>query len=140
MRGKDDAVRSRTGKKGALQQGEVRGPVAIQWWKSSDKGQSGRGRYPTSRNPCSDGYGNRPAAVGTFEANGFGLHDMLGNVWEWVADCSGEATEECAERTVRGGGYWTSPLGDARLARVLRWRDPTFGFRVARDCDASCPE
>ncbi len=140
MRGKDDAVRSRTGKKGALRQGEVRGRVAIQWWKSSDKGQSGRGRYPTSRYPCSDGYGNRPAAVETFEANAFGLHDMLGNVWEWVADCSGEAKEECAERTVRGGSCLTSPLRDARLARVPRWRDPTFGFRVARDCDASCPE
>jgi len=97
---------------------------------------------------CSDGHAHL-APVGSLAANAFGLHDMIGNVWEWTQDCyvapypaapvNGRAVEApgaCERRTVRGGSWMTRP---DRHRSSFRGRDPEtaafayFGFRVARD-------
>lgn len=80
--------------------------------------------------------GTQTAPVGSFAPNAFGLYDMLGNVWEWTADCFGEPTSgECQRRTLRGGA-WNAY---ARLSRsgyrswfAPSYRFDTIGFRVAR--------
>ncbi|GMW07471.1 MAG: hypothetical protein AMXMBFR8_22670 [Nevskiales bacterium] len=97
---------------------------------------------------CDDGFG-QAAPVGSFRPNAFGLHDMIGNVWEWTADCyrapypeqpvdgsAVEAAGACEKRAVRGGSWITRP-GRQRVS--FRGRDPEatlysfFGFRVARE-------
>ena len=86
--------------------------------------------------------------VGAYQPNGFGLHDVPGNVWEWVEDCWHESYEgapsdgrpwtrggDCSKRVVRGGS-WHSIPGNLRSAFRLRYttaiRSVGFGFRVAR--------
>ena len=85
--------------------------------------------------------------VGSYAANGFGLHDMHGNVYEWVQDCwnygyagapnNGDAWEtgDCSFRVLRGGS-WSSISWYLRSANRIRFRSglrsSSYGFRVAR--------
>jgi formylglycine-generating enzyme required for sulfatase activity len=96
---------------------------------------------------CSDSY-VYTAPVGSFAANDFGLHDMQGNVFEWVEDCHHDSYNgapsdgsawvsggDCSKRVLRGGswdGYprYLRPAFRFRNRAVNRYI--TFGFRLAR--------
>jgi formylglycine-generating enzyme required for sulfatase activity len=73
---------------------------------------------------CGSQWDNRQTApVGSFAPNAFGLHDMLGNVWEWVQDCyQGDYSEAPTD-----GSAWTA--GDCQLFRVVRGGSWTSSFR-----------
>ncbi len=70
----------------------------------------------------------KTAPGGSFSANRWGLHDMHGNVAEWVQDCwnwdykgapaDGSAWEsgDCSERVLRGGSWISEPYSDFSLA------------------------
>jgi len=87
------------------------------------------------------------APVGQFPPNAFGVHDVHGNVYEWVEDCyvpdppAGEVgatplrTEPCEAHPIRGAAWYSNPERVAshyRAHNPPHYRDWVIGFRVAR--------
>ena len=93
---------------------------------------------------CDDGVAGL-AAVGRYAANGYGLHDMTGNVWEWAWDRYGDypsgsardpvGPQSGAYRVYRGGSWGYTPQF-ARVAYRYRnspdYRYLNLGVRLAR--------
>jgi formylglycine-generating enzyme required for sulfatase activity len=89
----------------------------------------------------------RTAPVGSFRPNPFGLYDMLGNAWEWTADCWNDSYEaapedgtswttgDCWKRVARGGDWENQPwvLRSAARTKFDTLEVANFvGFRVAK--------
>ncbi len=91
--------------------------------------------------------GSQTAPVGSFSPNAFGLHDMHGNVWEWLQDCLNESyggapsngsawqSGDCSRRVLRGGSWDIFPWILRSAYRGWNSTDIRYfinGLRVAR--------
>jgi formylglycine-generating enzyme required for sulfatase activity len=79
--------------------------------------------------------------VGSYLANAFGLHDVIGNVWEWCQDLHAPKRGErqvgagSAGRVARGGGFFVLAVrarSAFRFAAAPSDADPNLGVRPAR--------
>jgi formylglycine-generating enzyme required for sulfatase activity len=114
-----------------------------------------QGRFPFE-NLLLDRY-ERTSPVGSFPANGYGLHDVVGNVWEWTTDpfpagsggpgappcCAPPGEERFPRRVIKGGSHLCAPnyclryRPAARQSETVDTSTSHIGFRcVVRDGDA----
>jgi len=146
-----NAVRVRPGSNG------YRLPTEAQWeFAAKAGGSAGAFRFSgsnvladvgwTRSNSGSNAVGRGPRQVGLLTANALGIHDMSGNLWEWVWDWFVQYTDEAktdptggigtSSRVSRGGSWYET--NENLFRNVFRFgANPStpfanFGFRVAR--------
>ncbi|MEM9600664.1 MAG: formylglycine-generating enzyme family protein [Pseudomonadota bacterium] len=105
------------------------------------------GEFPYGPGSTPGKYLRKTVPVGSYAANSFGVHDIHGNVYEFVSDCyvaghkgnpgdgSPRRDGNCDARIIRGGS-WVTHGYQMRAAKRLRYtkdhRYDDFGFRLAR--------
>ena len=122
-------------------------------WEYAARGGHAEKRYPNGNDVDStlcnyNGTYGHPIRVGSLPANGYGLHDMSGNVVEWVSDYYAKdyfleapvdnptGPENGKRRVIRGGGWRSGKMCATVVFRQsLRpyWVDMNVGFRCAKD-------
>lgn len=123
------------------------GTKTARWWGDSI------GVNNANCNGCGSKWDNRVLAdVDSFKPNPFGLYDLLGNAWEWTADCwhpsyaraprdgSAWTTSDCSKHVLRGGSWNNLPVfvrSAARSGGAHSGEEYDYsslaGFRLARD-------
>jgi formylglycine-generating enzyme required for sulfatase activity len=121
------------------------GTTTRYWW-----GDDFEAERVNCRNSGSEWSGEQTSPVDAFPPNPWGLHDMSGNVHEWVQDCWHDSYEgtpsdgsawlgndvDCGRRMVRGGswGYGPRYIRSAnRYRNADDLRSNYVGFRLAQD-------
>ena len=125
---------------------EYRLPTEAEWEYAARAGTTGDRYGSLGSIAWWDGNsGDRTHPVGRKSANGWGLHDMLGNVWEWVQDWYGRYSggtvtdprgpRSGSNRVIRGGS-WNDDAGDVRAPLRINarpgYRLYDLGFRLLR--------
>lgn len=109
----------------------------------SDRSAKALPGFADSYDGCDDGF-KVTAPVGSFIPNSLGLHDMIGNAWEWTSSLFGSgyiSPEKIAEardterwRVIKGGAWNLKPLharAADRYGRAPEFKTIGIGFRLA---------